>query len=380
MTRLDSSSGWRLAPVAAVLVGTLLLVGAWSTRRRADSERSERESTIYDAGAVFAEDRPVIKHSFQVRNTSDRTIRLTDQLCACTCTTTKLHPAVLEPGQAGTLDMSMVMTDAYADKTVMSCELRFDDGTAREYSLVYRLYPRIMADREFLDFGTFSEDERRPGSSLDLDIYLFAPPGERLASLRSIEAPEEFEVEQVGSTATTTTTENGVQRRHHAIRVKPRPGVQLAGGGGTFTKSIRFVADDGSTATTNLLWRQHERFRCSPSPISFGVVDPGGSAATRQAIITASLGEGFRAESVESDSPHLKAAREAGSREQASGAVERIELSLMVPADYPRDVVSGVVEARMTDDRRSTVLIPWSAIVRRPRATEAAASGQPLSD
>ena len=244
---------------------------------------------------MFAEDVPMIEHTFRIVNDGKRTMKLIGKSCTCTCTSTALSQDVLRPGEVATLSMSIRTDGTYSGRTNIRCELTFDDGSVRTCMIAYESYPRIMVEKNHLDLGTFGSNiDQEAGSSetragLTNWVDLFAPAGRRLPTLRSIETPRELEATLVGPPETSTT--NRVQRRRYTVQIKTRPDVVGSGPGGTHARTIAFLSDDGASTLGTVVWRQVERYVVTPSLVHFGAVTPGGSSRKMQVVVALQRGK-----------------------------------------------------------------------------------------
>jgi hypothetical protein len=260
-----------------VIVACLFLALGVRASLDRQTELLEYANTHHDAGQVFAEITPVVAHRFSVRNRSGRTLKLVDQRCTCTCTTSQFSPATLEPGQSGMLDMSIQMPGGYSGKSSVRCELSFDDGSTRTCVISYESFPRMMVDLSYLDLGTFGPEpeqgdgSRQSRSALQSHISLFAPAGRPLPSLRSIRSPEEILTTLVGQPETSAV--GGLWRRRFSVRFEANPAAMRKNSGATVTKPVDFVSDDGASAAIALTWRHLERYSVAPSPVFYGTVE-----------------------------------------------------------------------------------------------------------
>ncbi len=250
--------------MTALLLSGLGILSAieWHDRRQTPSDR---DNVRYDAGQVFADITPQINHRFKIINRSNRTVRLSEKQCTCTCTTGRLTPEVLQPGQAAFLDMSIRLPGAYSGRSEVRCELVFDDGSAKTCTLSYESFPRIMADLPYLDLGVVeAPSDRQGGHELGSDrtvqtrASLFAPPSQTLPSLRPIRSPEEIEATVVSEPETSVV--GNVQRLQYLLRFRANPSAMLRRSGGAFTSIVNLLSDDGAATTVTLSWRVVERY------------------------------------------------------------------------------------------------------------------------
>jgi hypothetical protein len=246
----------------------------------------------------------------------------------------------------------------------------------------YESFPKMMVEKSHIDFGTLGSIRdnvkhsltERPEQSTWID--LFAPVGHRLASLESIQTPEEFSADVVGHPKTSLV--NGVQRRRYGVRINAIPEAMRYRGGGSFARSVTFVSDDGSSVMATLLWRQSEHYRVAPSPLFFGTVNADGSSNKVEVLVSTSIEESVTIDSITSDSDYLIVEKKPIDSELPPGKHQKLVLILSVPSSVDQNALSGTVCVAMADKEGTAVTIPWSAFVRRPTVSSAAHSAVPI--
>ena len=178
----------RSSSILGALAALGVMFGIVSSNRDPDAARS------FDAGALFQDSTPSLVHTFRLRNTTDRTVRIVRRVCSCTCTSNELGKAVLAPGEATELTMRVHTSDAYRAMTVQ-CRLVTDSPVIGEvpYSLAFTSFPRVSFSSETVRLAVQTVAHARALTSpaqADFDVDLYSPVGPELDALVEIEAPE----------------------------------------------------------------------------------------------------------------------------------------------------------------------------------------------
>jgi hypothetical protein len=349
----------------ATTIAVCLTLGAGMVLdRQTPSNGDEDLGEAYDAGRVFSDSRPVVERTFRVTNRGSKPIRLINKSCTCTCTTSRLSREILSPGESASFKMSIRMPAGYSGKSTVRCDLRFDDDRVRTFTISYESFPRILVENVYLNFGTIDPtadpDAEAPEQRTWLD--LFAPQGERLASLKSIPELEGFEISTTGGSEVSEL--EGIQTRRYEVRIKAKPAVLRSSPGGSHARTVTFASDDGSTALVTVMWRQLDRYTVSPSPVHFGMVKADGSSKEMKVLVSAHVEPEIAIRSITSDSEYLVPEVDGTAPDGSTSSRRGLRLVLKVPHDFTRDALSGMVRIEIADRQATSVPIPWSAFVR----------------
>lgn len=372
-----------LIPAALVLaVSICFAIGSYAffEHIKLVDARADQGET-YDAGSSMADLVPAIHRTFTVRNRGPKPIKLVHKVCTCTCTTTKLNPEFIQPGEVATFGMSIRMPGGYSGKTSVRCELTFDDNRTRTYAIAYESFPRIMSERSQLDLGTYSPRDRSASETspdpptLTTWLELFCPARDRLPFLKSVSAPDELEVIATEDKDQPSVA-SGLRRRRYAIQIRPRPHLMSSVAAGACARTLSFLADDGSSTAMTVLWRCLERYTVAPTRAYFGTVEVGSSGKVCRVLIGTSSDKPLRIASIQSDSELVTAEVETGGPDRArSPTFCAVKLELAVPSRVEGSALSGTIHMVVADAESTTVSVPWSAFVRRQAEDDAGEKG-----
>jgi hypothetical protein len=320
---------------------------------------SEEES--FDAGAEFADKRPIVEHTFHIVNNKPYLLTIVQQGCTCSCTRTDVTRKVLQPGEATDMRMAVRVPHAYTGKTSVRCEVKFDDGSSKQYTLSYEAFPRIHVDRNIINFETIAATALASGNrqeSATVSVDLFAAPDERLPTLASVECPEDFQVDLKESPIVDRVS--GLYRKRYTARVTPRMEELRNKPGGTVTEILQFRADNGASTFATLTWRVAAKYTLTPSVVFFGTVAPDTEARTFRSLLASRNDEPIRIASIATDSPDIIVHSEV--TENPKLAVLRF--SLASKKLQKGGAIAGAVRVILADDDATTLNIPWSAVLR----------------
>lgn len=322
----------------------------------------------FHAGQVFASIDPTITHVFHVKNRSYRVLKVLEKKCSCSCTATDLSAQAIQPGDHATLTMSVRLPHNHVENSNTRCELVFDDGTSRTYTIAYETFPRVLVTPETLDFGAVHLDKKgaaRPDNERTTVVTLFAPADEELPRLNLPRETHEIAVRQVGEPQ--EYARGSVKVRQYELAFKQRR-ERLSRGdvrSPTCAQRIDITTDSDVSSFVTLTWHYVDRYRVEPSPVFFGRMDAGGPAKKASVLLIGPAGESLNIKSIESDSALLVPIVAPTRDGDAKPRLRTADLVLDVPASVPDGAVSGTVHVTMEDDEASVISIPWSAFVRR---------------
>ncbi len=363
-------SGFAVYILLVLSIFSMLWIGLRASRGWTGAVSNE-EDTRYDAGQVFGEETSNINRRFRITNRSKKPIKLLEQRCSCTCTTSHFAPEYLPPGESGVLDMSVRTPGGYSGKTNIRCELSFDDGSTRVCSVDYESFPRIMAELSNVDLGSFppkGDPYVEPPATV-VHVSTFSKIGEEPLSVLSVRAPDEVRASIAGEP--TRTVLGGIVRHRYEIRFSPvMDTIQAHTGASAVFKPANILANGGVSTFITLTWRNTQPYSCSPSILSFGSSGPGDPPKSLRASVSSYKGTPISIESISSDSPFLKVVRAAESLSDSPSSSVFLQFVLSPPPKVDDLLaLAGKISIVFADGKSSVLTVPWSAFVRRPSET-----------
>lgn len=117
------------------------------------------EVNAFDAGTIFSSETPTLSHVFNVRNLSNRTVKILGENHSCSCTKVNLERAILKPGSSVQLTMTVKVPIAYSIQEI-SCVVKTDHPQYAEwpYRLKFTSYPEASIEPRIIEFGTINQD------------------------------------------------------------------------------------------------------------------------------------------------------------------------------------------------------------------------------
>lgn len=350
-----------------MLACSLALLGATGCGTR-NVERLPGET--YDAGPVFAPETKKITHTFRVRNTTGRTVRIVDVKPSCSCSSATIKDRTLKPWQETELEIAANVPNAYS-RGLISCILKADDQNFPDwsYSLRFESLPRLMLDRGSAIFGNFSSSDldsggvlKAPPAPIELTVDVFGKgdsswlPEPTLrqdeglrAELRPVSGPRE-----VG---------NGIWNRKFLLRVGLDGSPKLATG--TQNRSVVVELPDGSVAGAIVSWRMTSPLAVAPSALSFGVLAAGQASEPRRILVRSTKGHAFRIASVEGQAPNGDGIHIKGPINGSTPGVQHVIEVTFTPSRSGRGRSrSGILRIATDDPAQSNLDVPWTALVR----------------
>lgn len=334
---------------------------------------------LYDAGPVFAADRPEIVHRFQVTNTTDRPVRILGERHSCTCTAPELPRVALRPGESTTLILTVSIPPAYARREV-SCTVITDHPSHPEwnYGIRFESFPRARIEPELLHVGRLTPwMESGDGTDrrvVETWLELFAPPG--------VSFPEPTEPADNGDGLTVRLERppllesfvSGVKRARYRISVE-LDAKRLPPG--AFAQDLSIPIPGAPPASATLSGEVVAPLACLPAQVHFGMVSAGDSAVTWRVIVRSVEGRPFRLETPGDEEIGPTVQMKGGANRTSLDVDHFVDLTLAVPSGETRRTLAGTVRIRTDSPSFPEVRIPWSAFIRRSDARTAGAFASP---
>ena len=339
-------------PIARSAVASLCLLAGCSTRPAGPPGES------FDAGPTFAARTPVVKHTFQVTNTTGRTVRILDESHTCTCTKVDLERRTLKPGETVGLTMTVNVPQGYSKLDLGSAVQTDHPGfPVWRYQLRFESFPtvRIVPDR--INLGSI--DSGGSGGQGEAHVEVYAPAGADLPRLKGVTAGEGVTA-VLGRDPTFDVLENGVRRARYPVEIAldgaPRSD-------GLSYRELTVGTASGLPASAMIVWSCTLPVRCSPPQVHFGMVAAGDLPKAADVLIASPGGVAFKVKSSDGGSDLVRVDDLDAGNETSSK--HRIKLTLSALGAEPSQALSGSVRLRTDLPEMPEVLVPWSAFPRR---------------
>lgn len=335
--------------------------------------RESRPGEAFDAGSIFLPDAREVTHKFSVKNTTNKTVAITGNRRACTCTVATIDRVILKPGESTPLTMKVRLSDVYQEFSTF-CVVMTDHPVYRDwyFSIRVRCLPRMRLVPNTVDLGAYNLDGtplKSSGAAGEVNgvrLEVYGRRNETLPAVRTVEAAEQVEV-NVGD-PTIDLVDASYQRTSFPISFAVRAGENISQ---VHARPFRFALSDGTESALMAVWRSVGPLSIAPSAISFGLLDRG-SQVRRAVFVKSSNGHPFRLLNVDSDNQRMTVSISGGGR-FPSGSTDSHQIELCFDASAleiaeASQVLSGMIrfETDLPGARGSQ--IPWSAFIRRPRA------------
>jgi hypothetical protein len=124
-----------------------------------ESQRKAPLGETFDAGHVFADSVRKVSHQFTIRNTADRTLKISGVTKTCGCTSFDLEKSVLGPGESTKLDIHVATPRSY-QQVFASCTLHTDHPVLKswQYTLKFTSLPGLALSADHVNFGRITKD------------------------------------------------------------------------------------------------------------------------------------------------------------------------------------------------------------------------------
>ena len=336
----------------------------------------------FEAGPILVERDPPLNHTFQVRNTTGRRVRIIAVEKSCSCTEVELNKRELAPGESTEMKLRAMMLRTFADMT-LSCVLTTDSEQFPrwEYEFHFRCLPRMMAYPERVEFDAFrpsglnADGTARGGiptqwSHIDVfgnttDRRLFVPQLQP-----SDDGPfrlnliEDGPIEILGG---------GLVHQRYKLGVRVDSGASLAKFPGESLFAVR--GPQGESVTVTAAMHVLPSVEVIPSRMSFGSTAGGQGVRTKKLIVRSPEGRAFRIRSISMASPD-SGAKLVESRHDASrmSATHQLEITLGLPPCDRTSVLSGTLRIECDGLDRGVIEVPWSVFIRPSRPAPATES------
>lgn len=321
---------------------------------------------IFDAGSIYETDDHAFSHTFEIRNTTDRVVKLLSESHTCTCTKVDFAPRTLLPGETTRLKLAINLPYSYAKQTISSVVKTDHPGLPEwQYSLSYEFFPRARVLTDVVDLGRFAPTggAQATARSSQLVVEAFADPGrpEPIAPGPLI-VPEGL-VATIDGRPEITELVGGKRRLRWTIDVAAD--LRAAGAGGC-SGILRIPFAGLREVTARVIWSVDAAITCAPAQVHFGLV--GSERKTKRVVLRSRDDKPFRltvpASRADKSSPEvIEIPPTDGSSSGASATTHIVELALAGPFDASRQTLSGSIILETDSIDAPKLLIPWSAFL-----------------
>jgi len=322
---------------------------------------------MFEAGGIFASATPQLEHTFQVRNTTDRVVKVLGETHSCVCTQVDLVPTELRPGESIPLHLTIQVARGLSQPTIQ-CYVKTDHPLDPEwvYSVSYQTYPDLriepsvilLTDSRTGDGKTAASSDREPRAWLEVyepaDAARNASPVLRSQpaglAIRLSELPERTELT------------GGVRRSRYPIHVSLRDDVPADG---NFMRSFSIAYGETGLATATVSWRKVGALSASPSPLHFGFVAPGSQPIRRSVLIQSTSKSLFRLKGVDSDSALVEVDDKAPDLDFQESALQHRVALVFTPSNELGRMTSGRVRFHTDLPGDPPCSVEWSVFLDR---------------
>jgi hypothetical protein len=335
----------------------------------------------FDAGVIYAPGASKLSHVFSIKNTTGRSVRILKIDKSCACTTARIAATELANGESTELEMEASVPQSGA-KGGLFCTVKTNSEEFPEwtYAIYYESLPRLSIEPPVLHLGTFNEDPTNasPGdgsprpsvvvtvhamSLTDLGLEVLPTVGLDLSTASMDEDPS-----PVGK---------GIFRKRYRLFAHPRLADDAPKGTQFRAVTVRAGKDE---SMASVAWTYKTKFRVTPSPVSFGSLEPGATSPARRVVISADRDRPFRVRSV--SNAKASAGERVESRpigeDDATSQRHSFDLRLTVPTGASASMLTGSIVVEIDDAQRTRLEIPWSAFIRNgPQPGRSPASSSP---
>jgi hypothetical protein len=342
----------------AVLTATLALLAAGCAERP--------PGATYDAGPLFYSESSEFGHTFVVTNTTDRQVRIVEQLCTCTCTSSGVANSTLKPGESTTLTMKVNLADVYRTWEI-ECSLITDHPKYPRwpYRITFRTYSRARFDSDLVDLGpidTLSSGTATSSTERSLWLEIYSPctgSADRLADFEITGGTAEISAR--GEPCICRLEAGRIWQVRYPITIRVPPSSDFTDG----TRTLPIVArtHQGGRASTTVAWRQVSPMHIVPSELYFGIIGPS-SSEVKTITLRTEDSKPFQLLRVSSDSTLVRVRLSDPSLEGQGSMVHSLDVELTIDGEAERRAIAGEVVILTDHPACPQVHIPWSGFIR----------------
>lgn len=320
------------------------------------------DPSMFDAGVVFGDQTPSIRHTFRFRNRTNHVIRITKVLKSCTCTAVNVHPMSIAPGGLANINMVVETSKAAGHWNVFST-LETDDPEFHErtFYLTYNTYPHVNFSDQSVIMPTISADDSSAHPTVHhvstfLDFY--NRPSDRP------DGPQQFRLDApiqvaVNDTPLIDYPERGtIRRTRYQITLTHAPNKDLAGVSGARSAVLTCISHLGHQTATVITWKLVSPVAVSPDPVFFDLSSTVKWPVDKTLLIRAQDNIPFRLLSLGRVSH--PAIVEADVAEKSSMSCTQLVHLKLGRAPGAKRFASGTLELFTDHDKAHRILVPWS--------------------
>ena len=317
---------------------------------------------MFDAGGHIVSQTKQINHEFVITNVSRKPIGILEILKTCTCTTADLDKRLIQPGESASLKLKINVIPILKDWEV-HCTLKTDSPSQAEvtYRVKFRTYPDILFSSDVVNLGSWDKELSSgsiPPADVTLDLYTSVQVAK--CPLQSLKCDVTVLATTLDSPAVSLIENNSIRKYSVKVKINKNANFTDSSAGGPNSTSLNAFHENGSVASTTVIWTESTPISLVPKKVFFGIIQRDKGTIKKIVEVSSENDHKFHITSMHTENSsevHGTIVKEKFSNKHA------VELSF-TPTVGMKRFLSGSVILGTDYPGCSTLQIPWSVIIR----------------
>ncbi len=312
---------------------------------------------------------PNLRHTFVVKNTTDRQIRILKETHSCTCVSATLSHKVLAPRESAELTLVTRLPQDYTKQTIASVlETDHPEAPKLTYQLVFESYPDIRVVPDRFDIS------RETGEG---EIEIFAlPQSKSFPTLVNTESPNDLIVD-ISPEPQEDALPGGVRRRRFKFWISRQRESKPAG---PTLQNVTFGLSTGEARSVVVACEDEAFLESVPSYLNFGLIQSTETKKQLRLMVRSKSRSEFKVLKAAPDVAFLKIHPSEGALPTAAAEKHLFDIVLdSSPESLAGQPISGLITINTDVEECKSLSIQWAYFPAGTLGNRAGIGSTPVS-